>query len=141
MLYLLDTDHLSFLERGGEEGARIQAKLRLLAPDDYGISIVTYMEQTKGWLAQVAKAQGVEAEVKAFGRLQQNLRVCTSFAIWEYTPQAAQQCDDFVTAKVRVGTQDLRIASIAMVNAATLLTRNTRDFSRVPGLLIEDWSI
>lgn len=44
-------------------------------------------------------------------------------------------------AKVRVGTKDLRIASIVLANNATLLTRNNRDFSRVPDLRSEDWTI
>ena len=34
---------------------------------------------------------------------------------------------------------DLKIASIALANDSTLLTRNTNDFQRVPGLRIEDW--
>jgi tRNA(fMet)-specific endonuclease VapC len=42
--------------------------------------------------------------------------------------------------KIRIGTQDLRIASIALANQATLLTRNNRDFSQVPNLIIDDWT-
>ena len=42
-------------------------------------------------------------------------------------------------AGVRVGTMDMKIASIALANNATLLTRNTNDFNRIPGLNIEDW--
>ena len=35
---------------------------------------------------------------------------------------------------------DLRIASIAFVTGATLLSRNLRNFRQVPGLAVEDWT-
>jgi tRNA(fMet)-specific endonuclease VapC len=35
---------------------------------------------------------------------------------------------------------DLKIAAIALANKATLLTRNTADFSKVPALMTENWS-
>jgi tRNA(fMet)-specific endonuclease VapC len=40
---------------------------------------------------------------------------------------------------VRIGTMDLRIACIVMEYDAVLLTRNTRDFEKVPGLKFENW--
>ena len=42
--------------------------------------------------------------------------------------------------KVRIGTMDLRIAATAISNGLILLTRNTVDFERVPGLTLEDWT-
>lgn len=38
-----------------------------------------------------------------------------------------------------IGPYDLQIAAIAIVNNLTLVTHNTREFSRVSGLAIEDW--
>lgn len=35
----------------------------------------------------------------------------------------------------------LKIAAIALANNATLLSKNLRDFSKVPGLKVEDWSV
>jgi tRNA(fMet)-specific endonuclease VapC len=35
---------------------------------------------------------------------------------------------------------DLRIASIAISYDLILLTRNRKDFSQIPNLLIEDWT-
>jgi predicted nucleic acid-binding protein len=46
----------------------------------------------------------------------------------------------YVGEKVRIGTMDLRIASIALANGFTLLTRNLVDFQQVPGLKVEDWT-
>jgi tRNA(fMet)-specific endonuclease VapC len=43
--------------------------------------------------------------------------------------------------RIRIGTQDLRIASVALTYSGILLTRNLRDFERVPELTIQDWSI
>jgi tRNA(fMet)-specific endonuclease VapC len=38
-----------------------------------------------------------------------------------------------------IGPNDLMIAAIALANGLTLVTHNTSEFSRVPGLIIEDW--
>jgi tRNA(fMet)-specific endonuclease VapC len=40
-----------------------------------------------------------------------------------------------------IGPYDLQIAAIARVHGLTLVTHNSTEFSRVPGLLIEDWEL
>jgi tRNA(fMet)-specific endonuclease VapC len=39
----------------------------------------------------------------------------------------------------KMGRADLQIASIALANRATLVTRNLKDFSRIPNLKIINW--
>jgi len=57
-----------------------------------------------------------------------------------FNEQAARLFDDLRAAKARIGTLDWRIASIALANDWTLLTRNLVDFDHVPNLRVEDWT-
>ncbi len=43
--------------------------------------------------------------------------------------------------RIRIGTQDLKIAATALAKQVPVATGNRRDFARVPGLVIEDWSV
>ncbi len=141
MLYLLDTDHVSLIQRNNSEGQLIQARLQNIAPDDYGVSIVTYMEQIDGRLVKINGAKTEAAQVNGFRLLHENLRFYKTIAVWDFTPKAATVYS-FLRSQLRqVGTQDLRIASIGLANDAVVLTRNVRDFSKVPGLTVEDWTV
>ena len=66
--------------------------------------------------------------------------ILSAFQVLQYTPEAQQIFANFRSQRVRIGTQDLRIASIAIAHGGTVLTRNRKDFEQVPGLTIEDWS-
>jgi tRNA(fMet)-specific endonuclease VapC len=141
VIYLLDADHMTFLQEGSVEGETVRARLRSVASDDYGTTIVSYEEQCKGWLDNINRAATPEARVNAYKQLKASLRFYVGIAVWDYDAAADAVFVALTKAKVRVGTKDLRIASIALANDATLLTRNTRDFARVPNLRFEDWSV
>ena len=47
--------------------------------------------------------------------------------------------DTLEKAGMPIGLNDLLIASIALANELTVVTGNTGEFSRVPGLRVEDW--
>lgn len=49
--------------------------------------------------------------------------------------------DDLATRGQLIGPFDMLIAANALANGLTLVTRNTAEFSRVPGLAIEDWQV
>jgi tRNA(fMet)-specific endonuclease VapC len=45
------------------------------------------------------------------------------------------------TIGMPIGPNDLIVAAIALAHGCTLVTNNTQEFSRVPGLLLEDWHL
>lgn len=140
MIYQLDTDHISLLQRRSAEAAILQARLSRLAPDDYGTAVVTYEEQCRGRLAEVDHARTPGERVQAYAWLSASLRYFYGIAVWEYTLAAEAIFTRLKGAKLRVGTKDLQIAAIALANDATLLSRNFRDFTRIPALRVEDWT-
>lgn len=82
------------------------------------------------------------AEIAAtYDRLGRTVQVLASWPILPFDESAIGRFDKLRSMKLNVGMMDLRIAAIALEQSATLVTRNTRDFSRIPGLTIEDWTL
>lgn len=140
-MVLLDTDHMSLLQRGGAEGQRIRLRLRALPQDDIATTIVSYEEQMRGWLARLARVTTPERQIFDYGELKKLLQSYCSFAVLDYGAGASAEFQRLLALKLRIGTMDLKIAAITLPINATLLTRNMVDFGKVPDLRIEDWSV
>jgi len=63
----------------------------------------------------------------------------SAYHILPFDTAAAGRYEELRQAKIRVGTADLKIAAIALVNDALLLTANRQDFERIPGLRFANW--
>jgi tRNA(fMet)-specific endonuclease VapC len=135
--YILDTDHVSLLQRGN---AAVAARVAALAATDVAITMITAEEQIQGRLTVIRRARTQIDAARGYERLYETLRFYGSVALVLYDAVAAARFDDLRRQGIRIGTQDLRIAAITLTQGATLVTRNTRDFSHVPGLVTEDWS-
>lgn len=61
------------------------------------------------------------------------------FTLLPFDKEAAARFLKLRKQGVRIGTMDLRIACIVMEHDAVLLTRNRKDFEKVPGLKFENW--
>lgn len=103
-------------------------------------TIIIYEEQMRGWLTRAAQANTSERMVAAYARLSRHVETFANLMIFPFDAAAAEQYETLVRMRVRIGTQDLKIAAICLALKVPLLTRNLRDFNKVPGLRAEDWS-
>lgn len=139
-MIILDTDHISALQhRNGLKAFALQARLETLSPDEVATTVITVEEQTRGWLGLIRRHTEVHRQVAYYERL---VRLFDFFAEWQILPFDSRAADEFKRLRsqgVRIGTMDLKIASIVLVNGGTLLSGNNRDFQQVPSLQVENW--
>lgn len=136
-LYIFDTDHLSLY---GRNNLAIMTRLSV-ANVQLTTTAINVEEQVKGRLAQIAEAQDGTKKSIAYQRLVETVMLLSEFNILQYSARSHEIYETLKAQRIRVGSQDLRIASITLANGGVLLTRNLQDFNKIPRLIIEDWSI
>ena len=134
-LYALDTDHLSLILRGHP---KVRERLTAVPPEEVVITIITAEEQLRGRLAQVSKAGSGEAPSKAYQYLHKAINDLARLTVLDYDASSDLIYHELRLRRLRVGSQDLRIAAISLANSAILVTCNHSDFSKVPGLVLDD---
>jgi tRNA(fMet)-specific endonuclease VapC len=132
---LLDSDHLTVLMLG-EDGrsAALAARLERVQHEGIAVTVISVEEQMRGWLAAI-KARDFAGQVIAYDRLIHLVRFLQDWEIVRFDGHAADAFGRLRKHGVRIGTQDLKIASIALTNDALLLTANRRDFALVGGVV------
>lgn len=137
-VYVLDTDTLSLFQRGNDA---VRSNLLRVDPTRRYVTVITFAEQIQGWLAVVRRARSEGEAATGFLRLSETLRFFQIINLLSYRESAISEFQRLRSMRIRIGTQDLRIAAIALSHNATLVTRNRRDFAQIPGLSIVDWSL
>lgn len=141
MTFLLDTDHVSILERPGTpEYAAILAKIAAHPVGAVGVSVVSYQEQSKGCNNLINRATKPHELVAAYALHYRVIDFFRSFPLAPFDLAAATEADRLRGLKLGIGTMDLRIAAIALSRGITVVTRNVADFGKVPSLAILDWA-
>ena len=141
MTILLDTDHFSILQENRNDAAVLAARLRRLSAAEIHVSIISFQEQAQGWLAYIHRARKREQILRGFFYLHAFLKDYSTQRVLPFDESAMDAFLLFQQQRIRIGTNDLRIAAIAKVNGVKLLSRNLRDFRQMPGLDVEDWTI
>jgi tRNA(fMet)-specific endonuclease VapC len=141
-MIILDTDTLSIYQKPQNPLAmRLRARIAMVpSSEEVGTTIISYEEQTRGWFAILAKARNQEQRIQAYQRLLRHLENWRKMNVLPFDEKAAAKFDELERCKLRIGRSDQRIAAICLVHDALLLSRNLQDFTRVPGLLVEDWA-
>jgi tRNA(fMet)-specific endonuclease VapC len=139
-MYILDTDHISILDRSGLAAQPLLVKLALVNPSQVATTIITYEEQMRGWLSYTAKTSIIAEQIAAYQKLERHIANYRRILVLSFDEKAGEVFHNLRKQYPRLGTMDLKIASIAISNQSTLLTRNTRDFSQITNLPIEDWT-
>lgn len=136
--FLLDTDHVSLQERGHPP---LLIRLREQPADTLGVSIVTVQEAVRGRLAILNRQLAPESLLLAYTKLQQTIQFFSTVNVLAFEHRCQERYEALRAQGVRIGTLDLRIAATALAHDMTLVTRNAKDFARVPGLRLADWSV
>ena len=137
-LYILDTDTLSLAQRGHP---KVSQECGARPPADLAITVISVEEQLSGWYTALRKARRPDDLARAYLRLAATVQFLAQWTILPFTTTAISRYQQLLRLRLNVGRMDLRIAAIVLEHGGTLVTRNTRDFGRVPGLVLEDWSI
>jgi len=133
MKYLFDTNTCIFVINRRPDSVR--RRLELLVPGDVGVSAVTVSELQYG----VAKSTAVERNRAALDKFLLPLEILPyDEAAARYYGKMRQHLESCGTP---IGPMDLMIAAHALALGLTVVTNNVREFSRVPGLRVEDWTV
>ena len=137
-LYVLDMDIAGFTF---QRHPTVLQHLQRLPDDDLVVTtIITCGEDLGGWLPACRRAPDGVARVQAYARLQRGLDFYQHWVCLPFDAAAATIFDQLRLQRLRVGTNDLAIAAITLAVQGVLVTRNTVDFQRIPGLVLEDWT-
>ncbi|MEG4997047.1 type II toxin-antitoxin system VapC family toxin [Microcoleus sp. B4-D4] len=139
-LYILDTDCFSLWQQNHP----MMVQRVEVNPENLALTIVTVEEVIRGRFKVIKNAsESSQADklVWAYTKLWDTLDDFRLLNILKFDQNSFTIYTDFRRQRIRIGTQDLRIAAIVLANNAILVTRNYRDFSQVPDLVQEDWTI
>ena len=140
-MIILDTDIISVLDtQSGEAYENLARRFDGPGVDRVAVTIISVEEQMRGWLSYIAASRTSARQVEGYSRLNRMIRWYHQQEVLDFDPPAAGIFDELKRARVRIGPMDLKIAAIALDRNALLVSRNLKDFRRVPNLRVADWT-
>ena len=136
--FLLDTDHLTLYQH---KYPPLMRQIAAHPAGSLGISPISIEETLRGRLAILSRPLTGTVHIQAYHHLVAAVQMFNLFPVVSFNQACENQFQQLRASRLRVGTRDLKIAAVALANHLTLLTRNRRDFGRIPGLVLDDWSV
>jgi tRNA(fMet)-specific endonuclease VapC len=137
-MLLLDTNILTAMYSGN---AKVLTALDRSEDPDVATTIVNKVELLKGRMDFLLKAESGVEILRAQAWFQETERLLQAIPVVTFDSRAAELFDQLSqrSALRKIGRADLLIGTIALVNRATIVTRNLKDFQRIPGLKLVNW--
>jgi tRNA(fMet)-specific endonuclease VapC len=140
--YLLDSDHLSIIQRpSSAEYVILTSRMAAHPVTDFCASVVSFHEQALGAHSRLNKAKRRADLIRGYELLLDVLKCYARSTDLPFDAAASTVLDGFKGLRLKCGVMDQRIAAIAVCWELTLLSRNTSDFAGIPGLVVEDWTV
>lgn len=116
MKYLLDTDHISFLQRrSSSEFSRLTFRMSQHPMSDFSLSVISFHEQVIGAHSFINRAQTNTDLARGYTLLLETLSGFAKAPVLPFDAKAIAIFDEMRSQKIRVATMDLRIAAIASI--------------------------
>lgn len=104
-MFLLDTDHISLLDRGGREATRIRERIIGHQSDKLGVTIVSYEEQFRGWMALMARIGDVRRQADVYERLEPMRSYYCRTEVIPFDQRAIDEFQKPWLGRIRLGTR------------------------------------
>ena len=136
--YILDTDHVTAFQHGNP---RFFQRMKLVDSSQIFVTIITLEEQIKGRFKVINNHNTDFQKLPlAYYKFRKTFDFFIKMNVLDFDHRALTHYQNLKKQKIRIGSQDLKIAAIALVNQMTLVTRNSQDFIQIPDLTLEDWT-
>ena len=138
-MFILDTDAITHDQHAHPV---LSARVRNTPSADLFTTSVTVEEQLKGRLAYIHRYRNRPPQLaQGHAALVRTVYYFARWHILSVSEEAEVLVRQLRQQRIRIGSQDLRIAALALLYGFTVVTSNVRDFSQVPNLSVVDWTV
>lgn len=139
-MFLLDSDIVSLYFHYRRQHPILENRILRTSPELIWISTVSVAELMAGSLALIQRENKAGRGVRGHQLLHDNVTLLPFFQILPFDEADNRRYRSLPAAVRRTGRNDCRIAAQAIEHNFTVVTRNLRDFDRIPGVQTSDWT-